>query len=509
VKSGFGPRLLGPILKIVLLSLATAILTFMAYMAFLGNQIVMGSVLVLLTVLTNVIFLNRRLVAAKFLLPGAILMVIFVILPIVYTVGMSFFHYGTGNEVSKSDAIISLQQAGLQQADSGETYDMVLGDYQGKTAALITDQATGAVSLATLQGVNPLIPGSYTVSGGIAKAYPGLQVWTSNKKASSDTLIQSLEFPVDKKHFVQPQDTETAAMMQQTYVISADQSKLRDTLAGVTYFDNGNGNYQAKDGTVLYPGWIAFNPGLNYSALLFDQRLSKPFISVFIWTVIFAVSTVLIMFFAGLTLAIALDKKIRFRGFYRSILILPYAIPSFMSILIWNGMFNRQFGAVNMLFGHQIDWYGSPILAKVVILVVNLWLGFPYFYLISSGALQALPTDIIEAAEIDGASAGQIFRQIKLPMLLQILGPLLIASFAFNFNNFNIVYLLTGGGPTDVLHGASAGATDILITYAYKTAFGSETQNLGLASAISVIMFLIVGALSMWSLRRSKVLQEL
>jgi arabinogalactan oligomer/maltooligosaccharide transport system permease protein len=140
---------------------------------------------------------------------------------------------------------------------------------------------------------------------------------------------------------------------------------------------------------------------------------------------------------------------------------------------------------------------------------VNLWLGFPYFYLIATGALQALPSDIEEAAQLDGARGSQIFRLIKLPLLLQILSPLLIASFAFNFNNFNIVYLLTAGGPTDVLAGETAGATDILITYAYKTAFGSAEQNLGLASAISVIMFVIVGLLSMWSLRRSKVLEEI
>ena len=141
--------------------------------------------------------------------------------------------------------------------------------------------------------------------------------------------------------------------------------------------------------------------------------------------------------------------------------------------------------------------------------MVNLWLGFPYFYLISSGALQAIPQELEEAASIDGASPKQIMRRIKMPLLLQILAPLLIASFAFNFNNFNIVYLLTGGGPTDVLSGKTAGATDILITYTYKTAFGSNEQNLGLACAISMIMFIIVGALSMWSLRRSKVLENM
>ena len=215
------------------------------------------------------------------------------------------------------------------------------------------------------------------------------------------------------------------------------------------------------------------------------------------------------MFFAGLVLALALEKKLKFRGLYRAILILPYAMPSFMSILIWNGMFNRQFGAINELIGSPVDWYNDPILAKVVLLVVNLWLGFPYLYMISTGALQALPSDIQEAAQIDGATGSQIFRLIKLPLLLQILSPLLIASFAFNFNNFNLVYLLTAGGPTDVLNGETAGATDILITYAYKTAFGSNEQNLGLASAISVVMFVIVGALSMWSLRQSKVLEDM
>jgi arabinogalactan oligomer/maltooligosaccharide transport system permease protein len=509
VKSGLRGRIFRQLTKIILLALATAGLTFMAYVAFLGNQMIIGFTLVAIAVLANVVFLNRRVVAPKFLLPGAILMVIFVILPIFYTVGMSFFHYGTGNEVSKADAITSLEAAGLVQAESGETYTMVLGDYKGRTAALLTDQASGIVSLATSSSISTLIPGTFTSVGGVAKKYPGLRTWTVSEKAASDGLIRKLEFRVDKKRMIVPQDSESAAMMEQSYIINSSETSLTDTLAGKTYYDNGNGNFVAKSGEVLYPGWQAFNPGLNYSSLIFDPRLSKPFFNVFLWTVVFAFSTVGIMFFAGLGLAIALDKKIRFRNFYRAILILPYAVPSFMSILIWNGMFNRQFGAVNLLLGQHIDWYNSPILAKVVILVVNLWLGFPYFYLISSGALQALPTDVIEAAEIDGASGGQIFRQIKLPMLMQILAPLLIASFAFNFNNFNIVYLLTGGGPTDVLHGATAGATDILITYAYKTAFGSETQNLGLASAISVIMFLIVGALSMWSLKRSKVLQEI
>jgi arabinogalactan oligomer/maltooligosaccharide transport system permease protein len=245
----------------------------------------------------------------------------------------------------------------------------------------------------------------------------------------------------------------------------------------------------------------------NYAALLANPAIRGPFIGVFIWTFFFSIITVVMMFGLGLILAIALDKKMRGRNFYRGLLILPYAMPSFMSILIWAGMFNRDHGAINSLLGMEIPWLEDPILAKISILIVNLWLGFPYFYLIATGALQALPTDLEEAAAIDGATGAQIFWRIKLPLILQILSPLLIASMAFNFNNFNLIYLLTRGGPTDVINGETAGATDILITYAYKTAFAGTEQNLGLASAISVIIFLIVGLLSLWSLRRSKVLE--
>jgi arabinogalactan oligomer/maltooligosaccharide transport system permease protein len=184
-------------------------------------------------------------------------------------------------------------------------------------------------------------------------------------------------------------------------------------------------------------------------------------------------------------------------------------MPSVMSILIWGGMFNTEFGAINTLFGSDIAWFSDPNFARTAVILVNLWLGFPYFYLISSGSLQAIPSELQEAAAIDGANPRQIFRKITLPLLLQILSPLLIASFAFNFNNFNIIYLLTGGGPTNSIEGEIAGGTDILISYAYKTAFGSNFQDLGLSSAISMVMFVIVGMMSMYTLKKSKIMETL
>jgi arabinogalactan oligomer/maltooligosaccharide transport system permease protein len=179
-----------------------------------------------------------------------------------------------------------------------------------------------------------------------------------------------------------------------------------------------------------------------------------------------------------------------------------------MSILIWGGMFNSEFGAINALLGTDIAWFQNPNFARTAVIVVNLWLGFPYFYLVSSGALQAIPNELLEAAAIDGANPRQIFRKITMPLLLQILSPLLIASFAFNFNNFNLIYLLTGGGPRNSLDGEIAGATDILISYTYQIAFGSSTQDLGLASAISLIIFILVASISLYGIRKSKVLES-
>jgi len=502
--------LIGQVTKIALLSLVTALFGYMTYVAFMANEFVIGSVLLVLTVLINVVYLLPRKAPLKFLFPGTVLLVIFVLSPILYTVVMSGFVYKTGNEIEKDQALIQILETGLTPDESSTTFDMVLGEYQGKTSALLTNQVTGEVLLGSNGKAAALADGTYEKNSlGVASEFDSFTALSDDAAAQKEEEIVKLQFAIEGEQYVKAEALDVAALYVQAYELSEGNSVLTDTVNGIVYKDNGQGNFVTDAGEYLYPGWRALSPLENYSALILNPVLRGPFLSVFAWTISFSLITVITMFAAGLALAIALDKKIRFRNFYRSILILPYAIPSFMSILIWNGMFNREFGAINQLIGMQVDWYNDPFLAKLVILIVNLWLGFPYFYLIATGALQALPSDIEEAAQLDGARGSQIFRLIKLPLLLQILSPLLIASFAFNFNNFNIVYLLTAGGPTDVLAGETAGATDILITYAYKTAFGSAEQNLGLASAISVIMFVIVGLLSMWSLRRSKVLEEI
>jgi arabinogalactan oligomer/maltooligosaccharide transport system permease protein len=229
-----------------------------------------------------------------------------------------------------------------------------------------------------------------------------------------------------------------------------------------------------------------------------------------VWTFAFATLTVLLSFAGGLFLAIALNKPgMRFLRTYRSLLILPYAVPAFLSILVWSGLLNDEFGLVNRLLPFDVPWLFDPNWAKVSVLLVSFWLTVPYFFLVSLGVLQSIPDELVEAARVDGGGRLQIFRRVTLPLLLVAVAPLLIASFAFNFNNFNNIYLLTKGKP-DVGGQSVAGATDILISYTWKLAFESgKGQDYGLAGAIAIVIFFIVASISAVGFWRSRTLEEL
>ena len=235
---------------------------------------------------------------------------------------------------------------------------------------------------------------------------------------------------------------------------------------------------------------------------------------VFAWTLIFAASTVFINALAGLVLGILLNNKnLKFRGVYRTLLFLPWAIPTVISIPMWGALMNQQFGIVNRALGllgsNPVPWLTDGLWIKIAILLVNLWLGFPYMMTATLAALATIPEDIYEAADIDGASAWQKTRSITLPLLRNAFTPILLSGFAFNFNNFNIIYMLTGGGPRFADAATNIGATDLLITVVYKTAFSGVGRDYGLASALSIVIFLIVATISAISFRQTKALEEI
>jgi arabinogalactan oligomer/maltooligosaccharide transport system permease protein len=497
--------------KILLLGIFSSVLGFMAFMALLGGEWLITTVLVVVIILGNYIYLSKKPVAAKFFYPGAIFLIIFLVVPIGYTGFMSTQLFKTGNLISREEAITQLNAVGLTPAESGVTYDMVVGRYEGNLAVLLTNQLDGTVSLGYRSELRSLTEGEYQIGDlGYAQEADGFLPIDLENDPNAEQILSDIKIPLENGVFIAAQGFDFAADMIETYRFDPATNTLVDISTGFILVDNGAGNFVNPDNPEekLFPGWRAQNSGQNYLALFLDPRLNGPFVSVFIWTITFSILTMITMFGLGFLVAVVLDKKIRGRNLYRAIMILPYAIPSFMSTLVWAGMFNREIGVFNALLGAEIDWLNDPWLARGALLLVNLWLGFPYFYLVTTGALQALPGELEEAAVIDGATSTQIFWRIKLPLVLEILAPLLIASLAFNFNNFNLVFLLTRGGPTNSVDGELAGATDILITYAYKTAFSGAEQDLGLASAISVIIFVIIGALSLWSLRQSRTLEE-
>ncbi|CSB28989.1 maltose transporter membrane protein [Vibrio cholerae] len=267
-------------------------------------------------------------------------------------------------------------------------------------------------------------------------------------------------------------------------------------------------------GERVSPGFVVSIGTHNFERVWKDEGIKEPFINIFIWTVIFSVLTVIFTLMIGLVLASVVQwEALKGRAVYRVLLILPYAVPAFISILIFRGLFNQSFGEINMvlngLFGLSPAWFSDPLLAKTMVLIVNTWLGFPYMMILCMGLLKAIPDDLYEASAIDGANFIHNFTKITLPMMIKPLTPLLIASFAFNFNNFVMIQLLTQGGPNRIGTSEPAGYTDLLVSYTYRIAFeGTGGQDFGLASAIATLIFLLVGALALLNLRFTKLSQQ-
>jgi len=498
-------------IKIAILAISTAILSLLAQSAFASGESAIGAFLIFAIVALNFTYFTKFSIPLKFFVPGILFFIAFVIAPIIFTVVMSVFNYQTGNYISKSASIEQVLILGVESDANQTTFDLVSGkDAKGDFAVLVSDIANKRFFISTQDSITDINAAELTINEyGVATTAPGFTT-TSDSELAINDAYSKIRYKYQDGYYIKIEGQGVGAVFRQKIAYDAKTDTMKNIITGETYINNGKGNF-ALEGSpekVLTPGWRTPIWFENYTKLVTDTRFRTPLIKVFIWTVVFSTLTVLSTFSFGLLLALALNRKMRGRRIYRSILILPYAMPSIMSILIWGGMFDSEFGAINNILNTHIAWFSSATFARAAVLLVNLWLGFPYFYLICSGSLQAIPSELLEAAAIDGANPRQIFKRITLPLLLQILSPLLIASFAFNFNNFNLIYLLTGGGPRNSLDGEVAGATDILISYTYQIAFSRGMNDFGLASAISVIIFLLVASISFYGLRKSKVMES-
>lgn len=253
--------------------------------------------------------------------------------------------------------------------------------------------------------------------------------------------------------------------------------------------------------------WVGFD---NFKSLVTVPIWKTTFFNVLTWTIVWTLVATTLQIALALLLAIIVNHPlIRFKKLIRTVLILPWAVPSFVTILIFAAIFNDDFGSINNdilqpLFGIAPAWLNDPFWAKVALILIQVWLGFPFVFALFTGVLQSISSDWYEAADMDGASSWQKFRNITFPHILFATAPLLIMQYAGNFNNFNLIYLFNKGGPP--VSGQNAGSTDILISWVYRLTF--DMQNYNMAATISLIIGVFIAILAFLQFRKTSTFKD-
>jgi arabinogalactan oligomer / maltooligosaccharide transport system permease protein len=457
---------------------------------------------------------TRRAVPLKYLFPGLLLLLGLQVWPQVYTAVTAFTNYGDGHSISKQEAVADIIANSVREVPGTSRYKLSVAVKEGTDPAtgpayyLLTDPQ-GRTFVGDDKGLSDLPEAAVEKSpaGKILRA-DGYQVLSGIQVNARDDL-KSFAVPTRDGGGIKAVGLSEAFEGRASVSYDPRTDTLTDSTTGKRYVARA-ARWVPQDGQgEPFPqGWKENVGFKNFSSALTDPVLRAGFVKILVWNIVFALASVVGNFLLGMLLALLLnDPRLRGRGVYRSLMILPYAIPGFVTALVWRSMFNQDYGLINNTLHLDVDWLGNPWAARFAILLANLWLGFPYMFIVCTGALQSIPADVKEAARIDGASPFRMLRSIIMPLLLVAVGPLLLAAFAFNFNNFTLIYLLTEGGPFEAAN-TQIGSTDLLITYAFRLAFSGVSPNYGFAAAVSIFIFVIVALISVQGLRRTKALEE-
>lgn len=485
---------------------------YMSFHLYLAGQAMVGLGLLLVVCLGLYVYCVARTPAWRYLFPGLLGFGFFVILPLVYTVTISFSRYDSSHLLSFDRVRADLVQETFRTGPEVYAYQLFEeeeGGFRVRFTSIDKEE-------------EPYVSDVFVLEARLLREVEREPIPLRRVSAEDDVSWKALPLgQVTRRELFRPMRAVTF-LLPNGQVLAVDDLRHFAPQARLWEMQADGGMVSRRDGRLIRPdfergmyvdevgekvgfGFRTWAGWENYTRIFTDPRVRDPFLRIFVWTVVFAGASVVGSFMLGMLLSVLLQwKELRGRHIYRTLLILPYAVPAVLSILIFQGLFNQEFGAVNEflrgIFGLAPDWNTSPFMARGMVLLVNLWLGYPYMMLICTGMLQSIPSDIYEASAIDGSTARKDFTLITLPMILPPLLPLLIASFAFNFNNFNLIYLLTLGEPA-MVGGGIAGETDILVTYTFNLAFRDSGANYALASAIASILFVIVGTLAWLNLK--------
>ncbi|MCS7175761.1 ABC transporter permease subunit [Pseudothermotoga sp.] len=564
----------GKLLGLFFVGLLNVFFFWIAFFLFGNAYYALGTLFIVLVMLIDFFIFNPRGYPYRYVAPALVLLTVLVIYPIYFTIKTAFTNYGTGHYMSKEEAIERLlyDPVYTYQVENDSVEYKVFVAYDGFTAShddfLILFKIDGELfvgekpSPVKRKGKDVLLSEAQLtlVKGSAYQLVPQSNELAQIRmillgektykafyspreeflKVNEPTFKSRIgQIHLHRSDYVHPSGNKYALRMDRTgewsfvrierlyrldLLQTAEDGKPKTKVVVVnnrtnrpliekegSFYDvNENGEEVYLIGYIDFVGWK------NFSRVLKDPRIAGPFLKIFAWTFVWAVLSVIVSLAVGLPFALVLnDPKLKGRNIYRTLLIVPWAIPVFISALVWrNGLLNESYGVINKFLLPALGlpalrWMNDPFWARVGVILVNVWLTYPYMMTISLGALQGIPYELYEAAMIDGAGKFKRFWNITFPLLMTVIAPLLVSSFAFSFNNFTIIYLITGGGPPIPGSTTPTGYTDILISYVYKLAFQAGTgQDFGLAAAISILIFFLVGGISYFNFRFSGVFEE-
>jgi maltose/maltodextrin transport system permease protein len=475
---------------------------FFLYIAFsmlAQAEVLYGSMIIVFTGLFAFVFLFERAYVWRYIFPGLVGVFVFVIFPIMYTLGLTFTNRSNLNLLTYDSAKNYFLRQSFTPADAAPfqltllddngLYHLQLEDSQG--AYFQTSEAISFVDLEpkTIPLVRVLTHSTLPEAPNNAAIKFRTKLNTLTLRLPDGTLLSKSKLKEFSENYPLWLANEN------------NPDQLVNQESGLIIAANWDTGFFTDDTGETYMPGFQINIGFeNYRRIFTEEGLLAPFLQIFIWTLLFSITSVVCTFFIGMVLASFVQwSPIRFRGMYQVLLILPYAVPAFILFMIFRALFNQNFGIINFaletLFSIRLDWQTEPNTSRVMLLVVNIFMGYPYMFILSLGMLQSIPNDLYEATGLEGAGPLTNFFKITLPLVLKPMLPLLIASFAFNFNNFTLIQLMTRGGPIIIGSNPQAGETDLLVNYAYRLAFTGQTQDFALAATVSTFIFLLVGLL--------------
>lgn len=500
--------------KFGLIALLDAVVVWVAVSLVLRGDHLLLAMLAAGALVLNYVVLSRRAYPLRFLLPGLVFLFAMVVYPIGYTINVSLTNLQTGNLLTKTQVITQLEGRYYLPPDHERFTFSAFRNTAGELAVLLTAE-DGRVYLSQrselfLADLDD--PRFSRGEDGAIVGFDGYTQLTLMETYQALGALERLDLLLDGKHVRLSTVREFGTYLRK-YQYLPDQDAVLDLEKGITYSAR-EGYFTSPDGVRIEPGFQIHVGFRNYLDVLTSPGIRSDFTRVFTWTVLWSLLTVFFSFWIGLGLAYLLnDPYVRGRFFYRSLLIVPYAMPAFISALVWAGLFNTDLGVINRvigeLFGTKVRWLQNPMWARTALIFINVWLTYPYMMIVSLGALQSISKEMYEAARVDGATGWQRFKTITMPLLWVSVAPLLIGSFAFTFNNFTIIWLVTAGRPAVLGAATPAGATDILISWTYRLAFeGDRGNQLGLASAVSILIFIIIATISAVNFRFTRALED-